>query len=34
MCTLNMPFKGKDFPTLYRNVIECKYDDINEIYSV
>jgi hypothetical protein len=28
-----MPFKGRDFPSLYRKVTEGKYDEISELYS-
>jgi hypothetical protein len=28
-----MPFMGRDFPSLYRKVIDGTYDDISEMYS-
>lgn len=33
MCSLTMPFNGRDFPSLYRKVIEGTYEDISELYS-
>jgi NIMA (never in mitosis gene a)-related kinase 1/4/5 len=33
MCSLKMPFLGQDFPSLYRRVIEGKYEEIPEVYS-
>jgi NIMA (never in mitosis gene a)-related kinase len=33
MCTLKMPFAGRDFPSLYRRVIDGTYEDISESYS-
>jgi NIMA (never in mitosis gene a)-related kinase 1/4/5 len=33
MCSLKMPFAARDFPSLYRKVIEGKYEDLPEYYS-
>lgn len=33
MCCLKMPFLGRDFPSLYRKVIDGTYEDIPEYYS-
>jgi len=33
MCCLRMPFTGRDFPSLYKRVIEGKYEELSEYYS-